>query len=121
MDLFYQILNFLGIRLNDDSNPFVLFVCFIIILSIVVVSCLFNVLIYFLVVYVLEDLKMLDKYSDKLSIFVLTIIKLYKNTRKIFVVYEVCATLTAHAPRLRHRMLSEALLYLYASFLRQAA
>jgi hypothetical protein len=96
MNIFYQILNVLGVNLNTEAsngNTFVLFLCYIVLLSIFIVICLLNVLFYFLIIYLIDDLKLLDSYTNKLPDFVLTIINLYKNTRKLFIVYEVCFAL----------------------------
>lgn len=95
--MFYQILKFLGVDFpiegSIEANTFVLFLGYIILLSVIVVICLLNVLFYFLIIYLLEDLRLLDSYTDRLPCFVLTIINLYKNTRKLFIVYEVCFAL----------------------------
>ena len=88
-DIFFKVLQFLGFPINEQSEPVLLFVCVVLFLCIIIVTCLFNVLLYFLIIYVLEDLKILDKYTDKLPKFVNSIIKMYINTRKIFVIYEV--------------------------------
>ena len=87
--MFFKILEFLGFSLNEQSEPILLFVCVVLFLCILIVTSLFNVLFYFLVIYVLEDLKILNKYTDKLPGFVNRIIKFYLKTRKIFVIYEV--------------------------------
>lgn len=89
----FKILNYLGIPLNSNSDPVLLFYCIIILLSFLIVISLFNVLIYFLIIYVLHVLKFLDLYYDRLPVFVQFLIKLYKNTRKIFIIYEVCFAL----------------------------
>ena len=96
MDFIYQILSYLGINPNlgtSEMNHFVQFLCIIIFLSIFIVICLLNVLFYFLIIYLIDDLKLLDSYTNKLPGFVLSIINLYKNTRKLFIVYEVCFAL----------------------------
>ena len=96
MDFIYQFLSYLGINPNlgtSEMNHFVQFLCIIIFLSIFIVISLLNVLFYFLIIYLLEDLKLLDGYTNKLPSFVVVIIKLYKNTRKLFIVYEVCFAL----------------------------
>ena len=86
---FFDFLQFLGIPITADSDPNLIFVAVILFLTIIIVTCLFNVLFYFLVIYGLEDLKILDKYSAKLPRFVHKIINFYISTRKIIVVYEV--------------------------------
>lgn len=91
MELMFKLLNYFGISVNVDSDPFLLFCCVILILSLLIVVSLFNVLIYFLIIYVLDDLKILDKYYDRLPVFVPFLVKLYKNTRKILIIYELCA------------------------------
>lgn len=97
MNMFSQILNFLGVTLpiegSIEANTFELFLCSIILLSVVVVICLLNVLFYFLIIYLLEDLRLLDSYKGRLPGFVLTIINLYKTTRKLFIVSEICFAL----------------------------
>ena len=94
MNILYLILNYLGVDLNSDVSVFVKFLYVIILLSVIIVICLLNVLFYFLIIYLIEDLKILDKFTKfKLPNFVLSLIKLYKNTRKLFIVYEVCFAL----------------------------
>lgn len=88
-EIFFKVLQFLGLPINEQSDPFLLFICLILFLCIIIVTSLLNVLFYFIVIYVLEDLKILNKYTDKLPGFVNSIIKFYINTRKIFVIYEV--------------------------------
>ena len=96
--MLFQILKFFGFDFpiggSGEVNHFVSFLCYIILLSVIIVICLLNVLFYFLIIYLLDDIRILDSYKDKLPGFVLAIIKLYKNTRKLFIVYEVCFALS---------------------------
>ena len=47
-EIFFKVLQFLGIPLNEQSDPFLLFVCLILFLCIITVTCLLNVLFYYL-------------------------------------------------------------------------
>ena len=96
MDFLQYILKFVGINNVLDvseGNVFVQFLSIIILLSIFIVICLLNVLFYFLIIYLVDYLRLLYRYINKLPGWVITIINFYINTRKLFIIYEVCFAL----------------------------
>ena len=93
MVLVQFILNLLGLNNVSEGNVFVQFLSLIILLSILIFISLLNVLFYFLIIYLVDYLRLLYRYINKLPGWVITIINFYINTRKLFIVYEVCFAL----------------------------
>jgi hypothetical protein len=56
----YEYLSVFGIHIDDSSSPLVLFACSMLILSIIVLLCFINILIYVIVIL------LVDKNNDKL-------------------------------------------------------
>ena len=50
-EIFFKVLQFLGLPINEQSDPFLLFICLILFLCIIIVTSLLNVLFYFIVIY----------------------------------------------------------------------
>lgn len=89
MPTFFSFLASLGININENSNPYLLFVCVILVLSIIVFLCLINVLLYFIINIVIDKTNILNSLSTRLPNFIIKIINLYKNTRKYYIIYEL--------------------------------
>ena len=93
-----HILEFLdkfGVHLNVDesSSPFVLLILVNIFFSIIALLCLFNILIYVGVLYLLSDTQRMEKLHLKLPKIIIHILNFYKKTRFYYLAFEVVCLL----------------------------
>lgn len=89
MKEFYQFLNLLGLPVNESSDPIIIFLCAILIFGILGLLCVFNIMIYFIVLYIFQDENRLVKINNKLPSWGVSILNIYKNTRIYYLIIEV--------------------------------
>ena len=87
MSNFLEFLNSIGIHVNENSAPILLFACSIWILAIVSMLCFINIMFYFSILYILDNEKVLIKLSQ--WPFLIKIINFYKSIRTGFIVFEL--------------------------------
>ena len=60
MTYFFDFINSFGFNINLESSPLVLFLSSILVLSIVSLLCIFNIIIYFIILKVFESQSNID-------------------------------------------------------------
>jgi hypothetical protein len=89
MNQLINFLNSIGIHVNisESSSPVLLFAFSILVLSLIVLSCILNIILYLCVIYISENnqviLDIISKYKLLLKIF-----NIYKKTRMFYLVIE---------------------------------
>ena len=62
-----QSFNFLlGISVNSESSPLLLFSCSILFLAIVALLCIINIIIYYTIITIFEDTDRIERLTSKL-------------------------------------------------------
>ena len=87
MDKVFELLNFLGININTDSEPLVLFISVILFLSLLSVLSILNIGIYLGALYITNQNWFLKKISKRA--FLVKILSLYQKTRISFIMLEL--------------------------------
>lgn len=83
---FLQLLSFIGITVNEQSSPIVLFCSVNLVLSIISLLCVLNIVLYLLVIYISEKDKLLNLISN--YYFLKKIFIIYKKTRQAYLIFE---------------------------------
>ena len=86
MNLFYTILNNIGIPLTPDSPPILIFSCAILTLAVICLLSFVNILFYLMSIYILTN----DMFLKRLPNWplLLKVLNFYKSTRVAFIVFE---------------------------------
>lgn len=79
----------LGIHVNESSNPFLLLLFSILILSCIALLCVLNISLYAGILYMFEDKDRIDRLSKVLPSFIMKLINIYKQTRIYYLIIEV--------------------------------
>src|SRR5215475_9139224 len=77
-----------GFNINESTDPLILLLCIILIISIFALLCVINIILYILIVYFLESNSSLNLLVDKLPNILKKIIAFYKNTRIYYILME---------------------------------
>lgn len=83
---FFDILNSLGISVDENTSPIVLFCAVNLLLSIISILCVLNIILYLIVIYISDNdkfLKWISNYNILKKVF-----SLYKKTRQSYLVFE---------------------------------
>ena len=84
----FELLNFLGFSVSPESSPLILFICSILVLSIVSLLCIINIIIYYIIIQVFENKDRLEWLSSKLPWYIMYIINIYRKTRISYIIVE---------------------------------
>ena len=87
MNIFFQFLEMLGVSASLETNPYVLFICCILVLSVFCMASFINILIYCVVLYITEHKLFLDKIAKYKLIN--KIIPIYRKKSLTFLIIEV--------------------------------
>jgi hypothetical protein len=79
------LLNYFSIEVNESQQPIVIFISVIATLSLFAILCLFNIILYYTILYAIENYNI----ESKLPKFLLFFINRYKKTTKFFILLEV--------------------------------
>jgi hypothetical protein len=60
MDHIFELLNNLGLSLTDNTSPFLLYLRWVLIMNILALGCVFNIILYYLSIYIVSDSNRLD-------------------------------------------------------------
>lgn len=78
-----------GLKVSESTDPLLLLLCVLVILSIIALLCVLNILLYGGIVYIFEDKARFEKYTKNLPSFLMYILNIYKQTRIVYIFYEV--------------------------------
>lgn len=88
MLIILNILNYFGIVIeNENNHPFAAYSFIILFISLLLLLCFFNILLYFSLIILLDN-KLFNEWLKDWPILK-RIANIYKNTRIIFIVFEV--------------------------------
>ena len=87
LQIFYEILNSIGISLNADSPPIMWFACSIFVLAVLCLVSFINIIIYITVIYISEHDYVLNKLSNRPML--LKFINYYKNIRILYLSLDI--------------------------------
>ena len=87
MNFFFQFLQTLGINVNANSDPHLLFICSLFVLAILSMVSFINMLIYCVVLYITEHKLFLEKISKYKLLSKL--VPYYRKTRISFLILEL--------------------------------
>lgn len=76
----------IGLHVNENSSPFLLFVMLLLVFAIISLLCFINIVIFLVIMYYSNDARILNIMSQ--NAFVFRIFNLYKNTRPYYVLTE---------------------------------
>lgn len=83
----FELLNYLGINLTDNTNPFILYLGWVLIMNILALGCVINIILYYISIYIVSDSNRMDRIKLKLPVFIRPYfekyIKFYKSFRII--------------------------------------
>ena len=93
LEALIEMLNYLGINVNESTNPIVLFLCWVLLFNIFALLCVLNIIMYVFAIYLLEDKNRLDKIKkylpSKINPYFDRIVNYYKTIRIISIWFEV--------------------------------
>ena len=87
LNTFFDILNQIGIPLQPDSPPFLIFACSIFCLAVLCLISSFFIILYLISIYISQHEYLLSKISNKPRL--LKFINFYRNIRIIYLGLEV--------------------------------
>lgn len=89
MNILMDFLKLFGINvnINENTSPFLILLCCILVLNIIGLLCFINFLLYFVVIYITEHKILLDKISDKP--YLLKVLNIYKKMRFSYLIFDI--------------------------------
>jgi hypothetical protein len=89
---FQAIINYFksfGLNVSESTDPLLLLLCILVILSVIALLCVLNILLYGVIVYMFADKARLERFTKNLPPFLMYILNIYKKTRLVYIFYEV--------------------------------
>lgn len=89
MKILTDFLNLFGIHVNisENSSPFLILLCCILVLNIVGLLCFINFLLYFVVIYITDHKILLDKITNKPVL--IKLLNVYKKMRLSYLIFDI--------------------------------
>ena len=88
MEKLLELLQILGVYVDDSAPPIVMLSLYFLVSSCFILLNVINICIYLLSIYIVSNERVLSKIPDR-SVYVHKLLKFYKNIRISYIIYEV--------------------------------
>lgn len=78
-----------GLNVTDSTDPLLLLLCVIVLLSTIALFCVLNIIVYYGILYIFENNQILVSLTKRLPALSLRILNFYKNIRLVYILYDL--------------------------------